>query len=102
MSAEKLLKGHKVGVTDIRRKVLDLIIERNYALSHQDLTNQLPENIDRVTLYRTLHTFEDAGLVHKIIDEDGVSRYAMCRDCNHHEHNDNHAHFHCIKCGKIF
>jgi Fur family ferric uptake transcriptional regulator len=102
MTTDTILKDHKVTVTDIRRKVLDLIIDHDYPLSHQDLSSQLPENIDRVTLYRTLHTFEDAGLVHKVIDEEGVSRFAMCRDCTQHEHKDHHAHFHCIKCGKIY
>lgn len=102
MSSESILKDHKVTITDVRRRVLNLIIDHDHALSHQDLSNQLPENIDRVTLYRTLHTFEDAGLVHKIIDEEGISRFAMCRDCNQHEHKDNHAHFHCLKCGRIY
>jgi len=102
MSTDSILKDHKVISTAIRKKVLDMIINHDYALTHQDMSHELSGDIDRVTLYRTLHTFEEAGLIHKIIDEDGVSRFAMCRDCNQHEHKDHHAHFHCEKCGKIF
>jgi len=102
MSTDSILKDHKVTSTENRKKVLGLIINHDHALSHQDISHELSGDIDRVTLYRTLHTFEEAGLIHKIIDEYGISRFAMCRDCSQHEHKDHHAHFHCKNCGKIF
>lgn len=101
-TAEHLLKEHKVSVTNIRKEVLQLFMSRDFALSHQDLSHQLNQEIDRVTLYRTLHTFEDSGILHKIIDEEGVSRFALCRNCTTHQHYDQHAHFHCKNCGKIY
>ncbi|TAH16433.1 MAG: transcriptional repressor, partial [Runella slithyformis] len=31
----------------------------------------LPNLYDRVTIYRTLKTFVEKGIVHKVLDEDG-------------------------------
>jgi Fur family ferric uptake transcriptional regulator len=98
----ELLKEHNVSSTNIRNKVLNVFLDNDHALAHHDVSEQLDEQVDRVTLYRTLHTFEAAGIVHKIIDAEGISRFALCRECNHEEHYDHHAHFHCKKCGKIF
>ncbi|MGB1217685.1 MAG: Fur family transcriptional regulator, partial [Saprospiraceae bacterium] len=70
------------------------------AISHSDLEVNLHET-DRVTLYRTLKTFEESGIIHKVVDGTGVARYAICHDeCGHQHHKDNHAHFHCDKCDK--
>jgi Fur family ferric uptake transcriptional regulator len=63
----------------------------------------LPDLADRVTLFRVLHNFEEAGLVHRVIDPHGVSRYATCAPtCNAHDHHDMHAHFRCIQCDGLF
>lgn len=58
-------------------------------------------NADRTTLYRTLKTFEDKGLVHQIDDGTGSQKYALCEpDCNCELNRDLHLHFHCSNCSK--
>jgi Fur family ferric uptake transcriptional regulator len=70
------------------------------ALSNQEIENEIQVS-DRVTLYRTLKTFEKSGLIHQAIDGSGTTKYALCHnDCSNHEHLDNHAHFHCVSCEK--
>lgn len=100
-NAQHLLKSHQLRLTDMRVKVLDLFLSRPVALSHNDLEQELGQ-VDRITLYRTLRTFEEQGLIHKAMDGTDKQKYALCQhnNCSHGTHQDHHAHFHCDTCGK--
>lgn len=97
-----LLEEHSLRKTPVRAKVLEIFLNREEALSHSDVEDYF-DQIDRITLYRTLKTFEDKGLIHKAIDGGDKIKYALCHHgCDEHEHHDAHAHFHCDDCGKTF
>lgn len=88
-------------VTSIRKSVLEVFYADSKALSHQDIEVEL-QDVDRVTLYRTLSSFEEAGVLHKVPDDGTAAKYALCHEnCDVHAHNDNHVHFKCTKCGAI-
>jgi Fur family transcriptional regulator, ferric uptake regulator len=98
----QLLEKHQLRKTAVRAQVLEIFLNRREALSHSDIEIQF-DQVDRITLYRTLKTFEDKGLIHKAIDGSDKLKYALCHDgCDEHEHHDVHAHFHCGDCGKTF
>lgn len=103
-----LLRDHKLKATDIRLKVLDIMINSDVALSHSDIKERIQQDdIDKVTLYRTLNSFTEKGLAHKVATEDRNWQYAV-----HVVENDDsnfeitpdsdHAHFICDKCEKIY
>lgn len=99
---QELLERHQLRKTAIRSNVLEIFLARQEALSHNDIEIQL-QPVDRITLYRTLKTFEDKGIIHIAIDGSDKLKYALCQDgCDEHEHHDVHAHFHCADCGKTF
>ncbi|MEL7122081.1 MAG: transcriptional repressor [Bacteroidota bacterium] len=100
---EKLLKDHKLRKTEIRIKVLELFMSEDRALSQNDIEAKLLE-ADRITLYRTLKSFEKNGLIHKAIDGSERMKFALCSfDSNKKNgHKDKHAHFHCNSCGQTF
>jgi Fur family ferric uptake transcriptional regulator len=101
-ATEKLLKNHDLRITKVRTVVLDYFHSQTVALSHADIEQQFVKEFDRVTLYRTLNTFLEKGLVHKVPDDSGVARYAVCRtSCSEHHHMDNHVHFKCEVCEKV-
>lgn len=100
LSAEKILQQHNLKNTRIRQAVLSLLIQAEEGLSHQDLSKSLDMDFDRVTLFRTLHAFEESGILHKIIDLNGTAKYAYTlpdKDKNKHSH----AHFICLNCGQV-
>ena len=100
---EDILKEYGLKKTQARTLILECLQSKEYALSHKDLEEALSNELDRVTIYRTLNSFEEKGIVHKVLNEDGVSYYAVCQNnCDHHHHHDNHIHFHCISCRKIY
>ena len=101
----QILSEHKLRNTSIRREMLTLFLESDHALSHSHIESRLVSNFDRVTLYRTLKTFEEKGLIHRIANDTDIIEYALCRgDCHEHDHkhSDNHAHFRCEQCQHTF
>ena len=100
MEARHLLKDFKLKNTNCREEVLELMLSNEYALSHSDIESQVDSTIDRVTVYRTLRTFLDKGLIHKVLDDGGVTKYALCHDCSLEHHHHEHVHFKCSVCGQ--
>ncbi|MFT6815599.1 MAG: Fur family ferric uptake transcriptional regulator [Sphingobacteriales bacterium] len=100
---EHLVKEHGIRLTDIRKSVLEIFFNHQYALSHSDVEANLQSDFDRVTLYRTIKTFVTKGVLHKVIDGENAERYALCNhDHVAHKHLDNHVHFKCSTCGNTF
>jgi Fur family ferric uptake transcriptional regulator len=96
-----LLRDFKLRATPNREEILHLFLLKNYALSHGDIEKEIDNSLDRVTVYRTLKTFLDKGLIHKVLDDEGSLKYALCKEaCNLAEHHHDHVHFKCTKCGQ--
>ncbi len=99
---EQKLAKNNIRTTAMRLLVLRFLSEKNVAISLSDLENKF-EKSDRTTLYRTLLTFVENGIAHKIDDGTGVAKYALCADgCNCEIDNDLHVHFHCNHCNETF
>ena len=99
--SDHLLKDFKLRATPTRQEILHLFIQKEYALSHGDIENAISSSLDRVTVYRTLKTFLDKGLIHKVLDDEGSLKYALCNEaCNQAGHHHDHVHFKCLKCGQ--
>ena len=92
----QFLRNHGLRVTPSRQAVLQVFATHGYALSHADIERLLGNRQDRVTLYRTLRSFLDNGLIHAIPDERGTPYYALCQDsCTREVHQHEHLHFRC-------
>ena len=98
--SDQLLKDFRLRTTASRQAILHLFLQKDYALSHGDIEKEIDNTLDRVTVYRTLKTFLDKGLIHKVLDDEGSLKYALCNDaCTIKDHHHDHVHFKCIKCG---
>ena len=96
-----ILKRNRLSITDSRQKILELFLQSNGALAHADIEKKTGESFDRVTVYRTLQSFVEKGLIHLIPTTDNAIKYALCKDdCEAGHHHDNHVHFICDECGK--
>jgi Fur family transcriptional regulator, ferric uptake regulator len=101
MSIIDILKKNQLSITDSRRKILNLFTNKSGAISHGEIEKLSGEKFDRVTVYRTLQTFVEKGIIHTIPTKDNSVRYALCKDnCTEGHHHDNHLHFTCNDCGK--
>lgn len=93
-----LLRRKNLSITDSRKKILSLFLESPDALAHGDIEKKAGEKFDRVTVYRTLQTFVEKGIVHTIPTADNAILYALCKDCEEDHHHDDHVHFVCSNC----
>ena len=98
---EEILKKNHLSVTDSRQKIMQLFLNSNGALAHADIEKKTGESFDRVTVYRTLQSFVEKGIIHLIPTKDNSIKYALCKDdCEAGHHHDNHVHFICDECSK--
>jgi len=98
-----LLHRNHLKATGPRLGVLDIIAKRDSAISQPILEKMMGKEVDRVTLYRILKTFEEKGILHKVIDLNGTANYAICSsDCSEHQHHDEHFHFNCTRCLAVY
>ena len=96
---QQLLKRNQLSITDSRSKILELFLQQNGALAHADIEKKSGAGFDRVTVYRTLQTFVEKGIIHTIPTADNAILYALCKDeCTEGHHHDHHVHFVCSKC----
>ena len=97
------LKKNQLSITDSRKKILELFMRANGALAHADIEHQSGTEFDRVTIYSTIQTFVEKGIIHTIPTADNSVRYALCKDqCSPGHHHDDHVHFMCDACGTTY
>ncbi len=93
---ETRLRQLGLKVTQPRMALLARLNEGHGPFSPEELHGQLdPALCDLVTVYRSLSTFEELGLVRRCNFGDGKARYEL-QDGNHHHH-----HLVCRKCGAV-
>ncbi|WP_207428739.1 Fur family transcriptional regulator [Pedobacter sp. SYSU D00535] len=99
---EKRLEAAGIKPTAMRNLVLEYLLKQGSAISLAELERGLAP-VDRVTVYRTLKTFEEHCLVHSINDGTGAAKYALCQeDSGEVRHHDLHVHFYCNSCKETF
>jgi Fur family ferric uptake transcriptional regulator len=95
--AINILEQFDLRKTSVRIQMLELFFQTPFAVT----ATRLEENLsafDRVTIYRTLQTFLEKEIVHKIPDESGAARFAL-QQSTASPHISDHVHFKCTKCG---
>lgn len=93
-----ILENKEIRPTAMRLLVYQLLEKKKNAISLGELEKNF-DTSERSTLYRTIKTFEDKGIVHAIEDGTGIIKYAICKDqFTSKENNDLHLHFRCNTC----
>ncbi len=97
---EQQLTSHGVRTTAMRLLIYRYLVQKKVAVSLSDI-EQFFEKSERTTLYRTIKTFKEKGIVHAINDGTGNTKYALCEQgCNCEIETDLHLHFHCTNCNE--
>ncbi len=98
-----ILKAYKLSITESRKQILELFYASKGAMAHADIEKKSAAMFDRVTIYRTLQTFVEKGIIHTIPTTDNSVLYALCKDdCKEGHHHDNHVHFICDNCSTTY
>jgi Fur family ferric uptake transcriptional regulator len=95
-AAKEKLRAKGMRITKPRVRMLTILQEEHGPHSAEEIFQRIKRagDCDLVTVYRTLNTLEETGVVRRCDFGDGVRRY---------EKNDTHHHHHivCRECGKI-
>lgn len=84
-------------VTVTRLGVLKALHDSPVPLSAQEIFEKIEsQGADRVTVYRTVGSLEEATLLHRMDPGDRIWRYGILQQDHHH-----HAHFVCDDCGEV-
>ena len=98
----QVLKDKKISETPFRKEVLSIFGRYNNAIPLSVIEREL-DNYNRVTLYRTIKTFVEKGIIHEITISGSSSNYALCHEaCNAVSHQHQHIHFKCNKCDIVY
>ena len=85
--------------TSCREEIIKAIIKSPTPLSEEEVKTAISSNFDRTTFYRTFKTLLTKGIIHKIVIDNTLVKYAITGNKNHTKQ---HAHFYCLNCSKVF
>ena len=100
-NSDDKLTSRNIKPTAMRELVLDILTVQTASISLSDLEQNFHKS-DKVTLYRTLKTFEEKKLIHSIDDGTGAVKYALCKETCQCHPEELHVHFYCQKCQHTF
>ena len=98
---ENKLLNRNIKPTAMRELVFKVLSEQSAAISLAELEQKF-DKVDKVTLYRTLKTFEENKLIHSIDDGTNSIKYALCKDACQCKPEDLHVHFLCTNCNHTY
>jgi Fur family ferric uptake transcriptional regulator len=98
MDSAKILHEHNLKRTGCREGIINVIYKAGKALSENEIRERLDGNFDRTTFYRSFKTLQENRIIHKIVIDNQLVKYAL--DC-HISSKPMHAHFYCTICDTV-
>ncbi len=98
MNTAEILNNHNLKRTSCREGILEVVLKANLALSEAEIKERLSGNYDRTTFYRSFKTLEENNILHKIVVDNQLVKYAID---NHISQQYEHAHFYCNECNTV-
>ncbi len=95
---EQYLSQHGLKMTAQRKIILETMEDIPYHMTLDELLQAVENNGTRVgqaTMYRTMKLFVDANIVEEHRFDDGITRYEISEEGEHHDH------LICLSCGQI-
>lgn len=94
-----MLQKKGVLPTTARTALLAIFLERQEALSFQQIRSRMSGAYNRVTIYRALDLFQEKGIIHILPSTSPVTRYGLLEN-NKDPYYQQHLHFLCDICGR--
>lgn len=98
MKPGEILQQHKLKRTHCREGIIAAVMQSDVALSEHEIKDLLGEKFDRTTFYRSFKTLQDNRILHKVVVDNQVIKYALDQSAIA---SASHAHFYCENCDKV-
>jgi len=97
LQARRILKSAKLYCTAGRVAVLRILLRANKPLRQDEIAGRLgKKSFDKVTIYRTLESLLEVGLVHNAFLDERARHFELACNCSNTQC---HPHFTCTSCG---
>lgn len=101
MQAVEILHHQKLKKTSPRLAIIEALQSSRLPLAESEISILMGSHYDRTTFYRSIQTLEEAEIVHRIVVDKLIVRYALNHFDNVSKHQPDHAHFYCNKCKRL-
>jgi Fur family transcriptional regulator, ferric uptake regulator len=83
---------------------MEIFLASGKAITAVELLALTDRIFDRVTVYRTLRSFEDVGIIHRIFGANSAPSFALSTvgKAPFEKSAEQHLHFSCIKCNSVY
>ncbi len=98
MESVDILTSHNLKRTSCREGIIDVILAADNPLGEKEIREKLYGNYDRTTFYRSFKTLEEHKVIHKIVVDNNLVKYALDNSITHKKE---HAHFYCKACNSV-
>lgn len=93
MNSTQLLIDHKIRITKVRKKIIELLMNSQKPLCSREVIQSINVNCDEATIFRTLKTFKESKLIYVAYFDDNNPYYGLKQNIHSH-------HVLCTSCGK--
>ena len=98
---KELLNSKSLKATKTRKDVLQEVLQNKKATPYSNIQKAMRDS-DRVTLYRTMETLVENGIIHEAYRQENEVYYAICNiGCSNNSHTHHHLHFMCKSCETV-
>ncbi len=98
-NAKEILHKNNLVRTSCREEIIQAIASSGTSLSEEEIKSCISSNFDRTTFYRTFKTLIAKGIIHKILVDNTLTKYALSQGKDTAKQ---HAHFYCLCCKNVF
>jgi Fur family ferric uptake transcriptional regulator len=98
MEPYEVLINHNLKRTSCREGIISVVMSSENALSENEIREKLMINYDRTTFYRSFKTLEESKILHKIVVDNQLIKYALDKSVTK---KDEHPHFYCHECNLV-
>lgn len=95
----EILQQNNLIRTSCREEIIKTIVESPTPLSEEEVKTAISSNFNRTTFYRTFKTLIAKEVIHKIVIDNTLIKYAITEKQNLTKQ---HAHFYCQSCSRVF
>lgn len=97
--ARQMLKDAELYCTEARIAILKVLMQTSRPLRQSQISKQLADKtLNKVTIYRTLESLVEVGLVHRAFMQKRSWHFELSNHCSKTQC---HPHFTCLNCGRI-
>lgn len=98
MKSLEILHKHNLVRTNCRQKIIETVACADHAISEEEIKSKVEGTYDRTTFYRTFKTLIENKIIHKIVVDNQLVKYALTENS---QVSKNHIHFYCNRCGIV-